>query len=83
MSKYVLMRMDNLLAGLPAAKRNQFFVPALESLVRICKAFPPLRVDVTDLLLKLGKVSSSQLSKSSLTGKYNSYRFIYILNLSY
>lgn len=67
MSKYVLTRINNLLVGLPAAKRNQFFVPALASLVLMCKAFPPLRETVTEFMIKLGKVASSQLSKHTLT----------------
>ena len=68
MCKYVSTRLNNLLAALPVAKRNQFFVSALPSLVRICKAFPPLREETTELLLKIGKVAVSQLNKSSLTG---------------
>ena len=67
MCKYVMNRIKSLLAGLPASKRNQFFVPALETLVRFCKAFPPLRTDITEFLLKVSKVASSQLSKTSST----------------
>lgn len=60
--------MSDLLAALPVVKRNQYFIPATECLVRICKAFPPLREEVTSLLLKLGKISLSQMKKSSGVG---------------
>lgn len=65
MCNYVMQRMSDLLAALPVVKRNQYFIPATECLVRICKAFPPLREEVTSLLLKLGKISLSQMKKSS------------------
>jgi len=69
MSKFVVQQMHDLLAALPVSKRNQLFVPALGCLQRICRAFPPIREEVTVLLLKIGRIGLSQLNKSSLTGK--------------
>lgn len=74
MSKYVIQRMDDMLAALPVAKRNQFFVPALKCLARISKAFPPVREEVTELLLKLGRVAFSQVNKTSFLGKLFRFR---------
>lgn len=67
MCKYVIQQMNDLLAALPVAKRNQFFVPALGCMERMSKAFPPIREEITDLLLKIGRIGFSQLSNSSLT----------------
>lgn len=70
-SKYIIDRLNNLLVALPAVKRNQLFVPSLKCLVRIGEAFPPLRQDITELILKINKVATSQQDKSSLvTGKW-------------
>ncbi|EFN80684.1 Integrator complex subunit 2 [Harpegnathos saltator] len=49
-----------LLGVLPAEERVVLFMPVLESLTRICLAFPPLAEDITSLLLQLGRVSSAQ-----------------------
>jgi len=65
-SKHVVDRLCDLLLTLPTVKRNQFFVPSLTCLLRISKAFPPLREDITDLLLKLGKIANSQLDKNAV-----------------
>ncbi|XP_012557511.2 integrator complex subunit 2 isoform X1 [Hydra vulgaris] len=67
MCKYTLQRVSDLLMALPVSKRNQFFVPALSCFTRICKAFPPLRNEVVKLLLSIGKIAASQLSKMPLT----------------
>lgn len=70
-SKYIIDRLNNLLVALPAVKRNQLFVPSLKCLVRIGEAFPPLRQDITELILKINKVATSQQDKFSLvTGKW-------------
>lgn len=49
-----------LLGVLPAEERVVLFIPVLESLTRICLAFPPLAEDITGLLLQLGRVSAAQ-----------------------
>ncbi|XP_066936944.1 integrator complex subunit 2-like isoform X1 [Clytia hemisphaerica] len=67
MSRYVIQQMKDLLCALPVAKRNQFFVPALCCLQRICKAFPPIREEVVALLLQIGRIAISQQNKTSLT----------------
>ncbi|EDO44556.1 predicted protein, partial [Nematostella vectensis] len=58
-AKYILSRMSSLLVALPASSREAFFRPALPSLVRFCRAFPPLHVDATPFLIQLGKVAAS------------------------
>ncbi|XP_048582667.1 integrator complex subunit 2 isoform X2 [Nematostella vectensis] len=73
-AKYILSRMSSLLVALPASSREAFFRPALPSLVRFCRAFPPLHVDATPFLIQLGKVAASHavLSTNSSIGVHDS-----------
>lgn len=54
--------LSTLLSVLPSDLRLELFQPVLQSLVRICKAFPSLLEDVTSLLLQLGRICESQAS---------------------
>nr|CAD7423644.1 unnamed protein product [Timema monikensis] len=47
---------------LPSVSRAQLFTPVLPSLVRICRAFPPLVDDTVQLLLQLGRMCEAQKS---------------------
>nr|CAD7568732.1 unnamed protein product [Timema californicum] len=51
-----------LLGVLPSVSRAQLFTPVLSSLVRICRAFPPLVDDTVQLLLQLGRMCEAQKS---------------------
>ena len=63
-AKYILSRLSSLLATLPASKRAPFFSPVLPTLVRFCRAFPPLCDEATGFLLELGRVAVSHASAS-------------------
>lgn len=54
-----------LLTVLPSNEERRLFLPALPSLVRMCKAFPPLCEDVALLLLQLGRVCMSRIAALS------------------
>ena len=41
-------------------ERNTLFPPVLPSMVRFCKAFPPLIEDVIGLLLQYGRICASE-----------------------
>ena len=45
---------------LTSAERNILFPPILPSLMRFCKAFPPLIEDVIGLLLQYGRICASE-----------------------
>ena len=45
---------------LTAEERNILFPPVLPSMVRFCKAFPPLIEDVVGLLLQYGRICASE-----------------------
>lgn len=64
-ARYILSRLSSLLATLPASKRSSFFTPALPTLVRFCRAFPPLCDEATGFLLELGRVAASHASASA------------------
>lgn len=64
-ARYILSRLSSLLATLPASKRAPFFSPILPTLVRFCRAFPPLCDDATGFLLELGRVAVSHASASA------------------
>ena len=64
-AKYILSRLSSLLATLPASKRAPFFSPVLPTLVRFCRAFPPLCDEATGFLLELGRVAVSHASASA------------------
>lgn len=64
-ARYILSRLCSLLATLPATKRASFFTPALPTLVRFCRAFPPLCEEATSFLLELGRVAASHASASA------------------
>lgn len=50
---------------LPIETRTELFLSILQSLARICEAFPPLVEDIINLLMQLGRVSKSQASLNS------------------
>lgn len=64
-ARYILSRLSSLLATLPASKRAAFFTPTLPTLVRFCRAFPPLCDEATGFLLELGRVAASHASASA------------------
>ena len=64
-ARYILSRLSSLLATLPASKRASFFTPTLPTLVRFCRAFPPLCDEATSFLLELGRVAASHASASA------------------
>jgi len=64
-ARYILSRLSSLLATLPASKRASFFTPTLPTLVRLCRAFPPLCDEATGFLLELGRVAASHASASA------------------
>ncbi|KAJ7373791.1 Integrator complex subunit 2 [Desmophyllum pertusum] len=64
-ARYILSRLSSLLATLPASKRGPFFTPTLPTLVRFCRAFPPLCDEATGFLLELGRVAASHASASA------------------
>ena len=47
-------------AVLTSSERNVLFPPILPSLMRFCKAFPPLIEDVIGLLLQYGRICASE-----------------------
>lgn len=47
------------------------FAPTLPSLVRFCKAFPPLIEDVIGLLLQYGRICVSESCLSNVTSPRN------------
>lgn len=64
-ARYILSRLSSLLATLPASKRAAFFTPTLPTLVRFCRAFPPLCDEAIGFLLELGRVAASHASASA------------------
>ncbi|KAK2562342.1 Integrator complex subunit 2 [Acropora cervicornis] len=64
-ARYILSRLSSLLATLPFSKRAAFFTPTLPTLVRFCRAFPPLCDEATGFLLELGRVASSHAAASA------------------
>lgn len=64
-ARYILSRLSSLLATLPFSKRASFFTPTLPTLVRFCRAFPPLCDEATGFLLELGRVASSHAAASA------------------
>ncbi|KAL9980911.1 hypothetical protein ACROYT_G009553 [Oculina patagonica] len=64
-ARYILSRLSSLLATLPASKRAPFFTPTLPTLVRFCRAFPPLCDEASGFLLELGRVAASHASASA------------------
>ena len=52
-------------AVLSSEERSSLFEPTLGSMVRFCKAFPPLVEDVTSLLLQYGRVVASEACLAS------------------
>ena len=67
-ARYILSRLSSLLATLPASKRGPFFTPTLPTLVRFCRAFPPLCDEATGFLLELGRVAASHASAGFTLG---------------
>lgn len=63
-AKFIFDRLLLLISALPVAKRNQFFVPILPCVIRMCNAFPPLREEAGNILLKLGRIGISQMNKN-------------------
>ncbi|XP_044738623.1 integrator complex subunit 2 isoform X2 [Chrysoperla carnea] len=61
-SRLAVNTLSTLLGVLPIDTRTELFLSILQSLVRICEAFPPLIEDVINLLMLLGRVSKSQAS---------------------
>ena len=66
-AKHAITRLASLSAALPARKRAQLFLPTMPCLVRICRAFPPLREETAEMLVCLGNLTYMQLSKDSTT----------------
>lgn len=64
-ARYIFSRLSSLLATLPASKRAAFFIPTLPTLVRFCRAFPPLCDEAIGFLLELGRVAASHASASA------------------
>eukprot|EP00794_Sanderia_malayensis_P014277 gene14277-15764_t len=62
---HAINRLTSLSAALPAKRRTQFFQPIMPCLERICRAFPPVREEVTQLLIGLGHLTYEQLNKDS------------------
>lgn len=83
-ARYILSRLSSLLATLPFSKRAPFFTPTLPTLVRFCRAFPPLCDEATGFLLELGRVAASHASASvgfTLGKNVTLYYFVYIITL--
>ncbi|KAL1132582.1 hypothetical protein AAG570_010534 [Ranatra chinensis] len=68
-SRLAINTLSTLLTVLPSHSRAELFLPALDCLVRICSAFPPLVEDVVSLLMQLGRICTSE---ASLTGRWAS-----------
>lgn len=56
-----------LLSVLSGKKRCTFFIPVLPAIVRMCKAFKPLREDALQLITQLHQISLSRLAATSCT----------------
>ena len=56
---------STLLSVLGGDKRSSFFIPILPSLVRMCRAFPPLTDDAILLFQQLQQISVSKLAATS------------------
>ncbi|CAB4005916.1 Integrator complex subunit 2 [Paramuricea clavata] len=59
-AKYVISRMTSLCEALPGDRCASFFIPACECLLRFCRAFPPLSMDTSSLLLLIGQLTASR-----------------------
>ena len=59
------------LTVLSVDERKALFEPTLPSMVRFCKAFPPLIEDVTGLMLQYGRVCISEASLSHTASPKN------------
>ena len=68
------------LTVLPHSTLPDFYIASLPSLVRFCRAFPPLCDDVVGLLLQLGRTVHAHLStvNASCIGQS---RFLYISDI--
>ena len=64
MAKYVISRMTSLCEALPGNRCAKFFIPACECLLRFCRAFPPLSMDTSSLLLLIGQLTASRAAGS-------------------
>lgn len=56
-----------LLSVLSGKKRCTFFIPVLPAIVRMCRAFKPLREDALQLITQLHQISLSRLAATSCT----------------
>jgi hypothetical protein len=63
-AKYVMSRMTSLCEALPGDRCASFFIPACECLLRFCRAFPPLSMDTSSLLLLIGQLTASRSAGS-------------------
>ncbi|XP_028396376.1 integrator complex subunit 2-like [Dendronephthya gigantea] len=59
-AKYVISRMTSLCEALPGDRLASFFIPACECLLRFCRAFPPLSMDTSSLLMMIGQLTASR-----------------------
>nr|CAG4641461.1 EOG090X0154 [Eurycercus lamellatus] len=60
--------LSTLLSVLPSNSRTEIYLPALNALVRIAMAFPPLVDDIVGFVVQLGRIC---LSQSCLHGSYD------------
>lgn len=58
---------NTLMSLLSGCRRSSFFIPVLPSLVRMCRAFPPLKEDALALVNQLKQISVSKLAATSCT----------------
>ena len=64
---FLLIHYPIFIPVLTSEKQVEFYLHTLPSLVRMCKAFPPLCEDTVNLLMHLGRICRANLATSSVT----------------
>ena len=63
----IFKRLKLLVSEIPTEQREQYFVPLLPAVVKLCQTFPPLCCDAVEFLVQLSKICPLDNGDSSAT----------------